>query len=52
MSTTKNDMVEALLERASPRPVPPSKDERMIREAVLSEWQAVTGRFRARTRIV
>ena len=46
-----DDAIEALLEQASPRPSPPSKDEEMIREAVLSEWQTVTGRRRARTRV-
>jgi hypothetical protein len=45
------DAVEALLEKASPRPVPPQKDEEMIREAVLSEWQAVTGSRRIRIRV-
>ena len=46
-----DDAVEALLEQASPRPTPPSKDEEMIREAVMSEWQTVTGRRRTRTRV-
>ncbi len=46
-----DDAVEALLEQASPRPTPPGKDEQMIREAVFSEWQAVTSRHRARTRM-
>jgi hypothetical protein len=46
-----DDAVEALLVQASPRPSPPSKDEEMIREAVLSEWQTVTGRHRTRTRM-
>ena len=58
MSTTSEneavrnvDAVEALLEQASLRPSPPSEDEAMIREAVLSEWQQVTGRRRARIRM-
>ncbi len=46
-----DDAVEALLEQASPRPSPPGKDEEMIREAVLSEWQAVTGWRRTRMRV-
>lgn len=43
-----DDAVEVLLGQASPRPNPPSEDEAMIREAVYSEWQAVTGRRRTR----
>ena len=46
-----DDAVEALLEQASPRPSPPSKDEAMIREAVLSEWQTVTSQRRTRKRV-
>ncbi len=49
MITTSDDNVEALLEQASPRPVPPGRDERMIREAVHAEWQVVTDRRRSRT---
>ena len=45
-----DDAVEALLEQAMPRPAPPGKDEKMIREAVFSEWQAVTGKRRSRSR--
>lgn len=58
MSTTSengavrnDDAVEALLEQASRRPTPPSEDEAMIRDAVMSEWRAVTGRRRTRTRV-
>lgn len=47
-----DDAVEALLEHAALRPAPPSRDEKMIREAVFSEWQAVTDRSRTRTRIM
>lgn len=36
-----DDRVEALLRRATPRPVPPADDEKAIREAVHAEWQAV-----------
>lgn len=46
-----DDAVEALLEQASPRPTPADKDEEMIRAAVLSEWQAVTGQRRTRRRV-
>jgi hypothetical protein len=46
------DAVETLLEQASPRPTPPGKDEEMIREAVFSEWQTVTGRRRTRTKVI
>jgi len=52
MSTANNDAIEALLGRASPRPAPPSEDEQMIRETVLSEWQTVVGKRRAQTRFV
>jgi len=45
------DVVEALLEQASPRPVPPTEDEQRVREAVRAEWQAVTGKRTARRRI-
>ena len=58
MSTTSEneavrnvDAVAALLEQASLRPSPPSEDEAMIKEAVLSEWLIVTGRRRARIRM-
>jgi len=46
-----NDAVEALLERASPRPAPPTEDERIAREAVFAEWQATTGRIKRRRRL-
>ena len=46
-----DDAVEALLEQATPRPSPPGKDEQMIREAIHSEWQAVTGKRRNRNRL-
>jgi hypothetical protein len=47
----RDDAVEALLEQASLRPTPPGEDEEMIREAVLSEWQSVTGKRRTRKRV-
>ena len=43
--------VEALLENAAPRPSPPSEDEMVVRDAVYSEWRAVTGRIRTRRRM-
>lgn len=45
------DAVEELLEQAAPRPAPPDSDERLVREAVYAEWQAVTGKHRARRRV-
>jgi hypothetical protein len=47
----REDAVEALLQRATPRPAPPSEDEQMIRQAVFTEWQDVTGRRRTRSRL-
>jgi len=46
-----DDAVEALLEDAVPRPAPPAQDEKMVRDAVHAEWQAVTGRHRTRQRM-
>ena len=43
--------VEALLERAAPRPAPPADDEQLVRAAVQAEWQAVTGRLKTRRRM-
>ena len=48
VSTRDDRLVEELLEHAAPRPAPPSDDEAIVREAVLAEWQAVTGRIRTR----
>jgi ferric-dicitrate binding protein FerR (iron transport regulator) len=44
--------LEALLQRASPRPAPPAEDEQVIREAVLTEWQAMTRQRRLRRRLL
>ncbi len=44
------DAIEALLEKAAPRPVPPPDDEQAIREAVRAEWQTVVGGRRSRSR--
>lgn len=49
---TRGDIaVEALLEKAIPRPAPPSADEQVVRDAVHAEWQAVVGRTRTRRRL-
>ena len=47
-----DDAVEALLERAAPRPSPPGDDELAVRAAVHAEWQAVTGKARTRKHIM
>ena len=49
--TVRPDAVEALLEQAEPRPVPPPDDEQTVREAVRAEWQTVTSKYRARRRV-
>lgn len=46
-----NDVVEELLEKATPRPAPPGEDARIVREAVRAEWQAVAGKVKLRRRI-
>lgn len=46
-----DDAIEALLEKAAPRPTPPSGDETLVRDAVQAEWRAVTGRARTRRRM-
>jgi len=46
-----DDAVEALLEKAAPRPTPPSGDEKIVRDVVQAEWQAVTGRIKTRRRM-
>lgn len=43
--------VEALLQRASPRPAPPGEDHQAVRSAVYAEWQTVTGRLKTRQRM-
>jgi hypothetical protein len=43
-----HDVVEELLEKAAPRPAPPSEDERVVREAVMAEWQSVAGKVKLR----
>ena len=48
---TSDKAVEALLEHASPRPTPPSEDEHVIRAVVQAEWQAISGKRRARIRL-
>jgi len=46
-----DDAVEALLEKAVPRALPPDQDEKIVRDAVQAEWQAVTSKHRTRRRI-
>jgi ferric-dicitrate binding protein FerR (iron transport regulator) len=49
--TLKTDeAVEALLEQATPRPVPPDAETAAVRAAVRAEWRQVTGRRRSRQR--
>ncbi len=43
--------VEALLQRASPRPAPPGEDHQAVRNAVYAEWRTVTGRLKTRQRM-
>jgi len=43
-----DEAVEALLEKAVPRPSPPENDEVAVRNAVHAEWQAVTGKIKTR----
>lgn len=45
---TSDEAVEALLGKATPRPVPPAADRESVRAAVRAEWQVVTGRRRTR----
>jgi ferric-dicitrate binding protein FerR (iron transport regulator) len=45
------DAVEALLERAAPRPMPPGEVEQDIRAAVRAEWMAIRSRRRRRTTV-
>lgn len=47
-----DDIVEELLEQASPRPMPPADDAASIRAAVHAEWQTVTGRHNSRRRVM
>lgn len=51
ISVQRGDAVEALLEKAAPRPVPPAEVENEIRAAVYAEWQAVTGTARRRRQV-
>jgi ferric-dicitrate binding protein FerR (iron transport regulator) len=46
------DMLEQLLKKATPRPVPSSEDAAQVREAVRDEWRKVAGRQRARRNAV
>jgi len=46
-----DDAIETLLEKAAPRPTPPDKDEKIVRDAVHAEWLAVAGKVRLRQRM-
>jgi len=46
-----HDVVEELLEKATPRPAPPSEDEHVVRKAVMAEWQSVAGKAKRRRRL-
>ena len=50
ISIRDDKLVEELLGHAAPRPAPPAEDEAVVRDAVLAEWQTVTGRIRTRRR--
>jgi FecR-like protein len=47
-NTGSGDALEILLRQASPRPVPPQRDQAIVREAVHAEWKSVTGTRRTR----
>lgn len=51
MVVRADDAVEALLENAAPRPLPPDDDEMAVRATVQSEWQAVVGKVKTRRRM-
>ncbi|HVJ29699.1 MAG TPA: hypothetical protein VNA66_05260, partial [Gammaproteobacteria bacterium] len=42
--TERERLLRQLFARAEPRPQPPASDTEQIRQAVLEEWEAVTGR--------
>lgn len=47
-----DEAIEALLRKAPPRPAPSDEAMADVRDAVHSEWQAVSGRRRTRRRMV
>lgn len=47
-----DDALEALLRNAPPRPMPADEDTAAVRDAVATEWRAVTGRRRTRRRLI
>ncbi|MBU2678179.1 MAG: FecR family protein [Gammaproteobacteria bacterium] len=47
-----DDMLEQLLKKASPRPVPSSEDAEMVQRAVRDEWRKVAGRQRVRRKVM
>ncbi|MDX1403357.1 MAG: FecR family protein [Woeseiaceae bacterium] len=48
---SSDEAFAALLSKAPPRAAPPADDERIVRAAVRSEWQAVTGERLRRRRV-
>ncbi len=46
-----DEALEQLLRHATPRPMPSDADEAIVRQAVRAEWQAITGKRRARLRV-
>jgi hypothetical protein len=46
-----DDVIEALLRKAAPRPTPPSEDEQIVRDAVTAEWKGVAGKVKMRQRM-
>ena len=47
-----DEMLERLLKKAGPRPVPSHEDAAAVRRAVRAEWQHLTGRRRRQVRVV
>jgi hypothetical protein len=45
------DAIEALLQKAAPRPTPPTEDEQIVRDAATAEWKAVAGKVKTRQRM-
>lgn len=48
---SSSDALDDLLSQASPRPVPPSDHEALVRTAVHAEWRTITRRRRSRRRL-
>lgn len=45
------DAIEALLQKAAPRPTPPGEDEKVVRDTVMAEWKSVAGKTKMRQRM-